>query len=164
MDNFEPIKERTKPDEIAERLEVMKSEIFFPDLKPAKNISDIINILSNIESLRKLAPQDLAEYSVVLACYSMFLTTQENRISSYINWCESNLKYIVGKNLSQLTGYFEEKNLTIRSSEEHCVQLDKIKLEAQVKLDSIKFTSQRIEFLVQTLKSLMWEKKREMNG
>ena len=159
-----PIKERIKSEEIAERLEIMKSDIFFPDLKPNKNINEIINQISNIESLRKLAPRDIAEYSTILATYSLFLITQENRIQSYINWCESNLKYLVGKNLPQLTGYFEEKNLIIRSSEEHCINLDKIKLECQVKLDSIKMVSQKIEFLVQTLRNLMWEKKKELNG
>ncbi len=156
------VKNRFSPDEYTERLESMKAEIFFPNFRPPENIETIINELSNQAALRKLAPQDLSEYAIMLASYATYLSSQENRLTAFINWCEGNIKFVIGKRLDDvpewLGNYYPTLDTYIRSHEENAISLENRKSVAQVKLDSIKFIAQRLQYLSETIKTLIFEK------
>lgn len=159
MDIPEPIQNRLKPLEIRERLEIFKAEIRFPSIKPPDKISDILNKLIDISTLKVLTAEQLSEHMVLLAGYNLYLCEQENRLIATINWCESNIKYIIGKNVDQIEGFFTEKELKIRANEQNAQELEKIKLEMQVKLDSIKNLGFKIDFVTNNLKNLYYERR-----
>lgn len=154
-----PITNRLNPDELSARLESMKAEMYWPEFNPPKNITDLLNTVSSLEYLRRLGSTDLAEYSVMLGAYALFLNTQENRLTAYINWCESNLRFLVGQKAHDVEGYFTEKDLYIRANDPDCKKLENIKLECQVKFDAIKDIHKRLEFFIGTLKNLYFERR-----
>lgn len=147
--------------EMGEKVEVMKSEIGFPEIRASPNIVQIINNLSNIDFIQKLHPTTISEYSVLLASYSLYLTTQENKYKAYVNWCEANLEHLVGTLLPDAIGYgFDEKNLVIRANHDKCRELNDQKLIAMTKLEVIRNTSIKLEFVCNTLKNLYFEKRK----
>lgn len=101
------------------------------------------------------------EYAVLLGNYSLYLTMQENRYTAFVGWCESNLKIIVGKNIQNVEGYFNEKDTFIRATETHAVELSDMKLIAQAKLDSIKWIAQKIQHMSSIIERLSNEKSKE---
>lgn len=161
-----PVANRFESDEVTERLESAKAEMFFPNIQPPKDIEDIINNMTRQGNIRAMGPQEVTEYAVVLSSYSLYLSIQENRYTSFINWCESNIKYIVGREINNidisLRGYFPTMDAWIRSNNPTAMELDNRKCTAQVKLDSIKFIAQRIQFLTDTLKNLSFQKNRKL--
>jgi hypothetical protein len=145
--------------ETVQEIELFKAEIHFPQIKPISNIQEIFNKVSDLTFIKSLSSYELMEYNLQLNYYALYLLTQENRLKSYINWCESNIKYLVGKNLDQVTGYgFSEKETKIRSVEENAVALDIEILKSKAKLDTIYFMSQKIQSLSDCLKNLSFEK------
>jgi hypothetical protein len=155
------VKNRFISDEFAEKLESFKAEIFFPNLTPPDNINQIIQKVSSANLIKTLSITDIAENMVLLSSYSLFLTKEENRLNAYINWCESNIKFIVGQQMNQISGYFQEKDLFIRSNDTNAIKLGELKLIAEVKLNSIKFIAQKISYLSDKLESFMFARKKE---
>jgi hypothetical protein len=157
----EKLKNRYDAEEMATKIEAMKSEIGFPELATSPNINQVINNLSNLDYLNKLGPMQIAEISTTISVYALYLNSEENRYKAYINWCESNLKHLVGTLLGEVSGYgFEEKNSTIRSNEKLACELTEKKLIAETKLQSIKDTSLKLEFVCNCLRNLYFEKNR----
>lgn len=158
---YEKLQNRFDLGEMGEKVEVMKSEIGFPEIKASPNIVQIINNLSDLTFIQKLHPTTISEYSVLLSSYSLYLTTQENKYKAYVQWCEANLEHLVGTLLGEAPGYgFEEKNLVIRANHEKCKELNDQKLIAVTKLEVIRNTSIKLEFIANTLKNLYFEKRK----
>jgi hypothetical protein len=158
MDN---IKDRFSAAEMSALLEVFKAEIHFPNLTPPSHIQEILDFVSDRTKLRTLSSIDLAENAVMLSCYSIYLLSQENRCRSYSDWCESNIKYIVGQKIREVSGYgFQEKDIQIRSNDDTACGLEKMKLIAQTKLNTIYLLSHKIQFLVKSIEQLCYEKGR----
>ena len=160
--NIEPaVANRFVADEFAERIETFKAEIFFPDFTPPDNIKDIIQNISKADVLKTLGPSDLNEYAVLLSSYSLFLTQEENRLNAYINWCESNIKFIVGKEVENAFGsFYQERDLWVRAHDANAINLGTAKLSAEVKLNSIKFIAQKVQYLSERLEGLSYAKSR----
>ncbi len=141
--------------EAAEQLELMKAEIHLPNLAPPEDIDQILKDLSNQEYIRSLDIATISDHMVLLAAYMLYLTIYENRITSYSNWCESNIKYIVGKNLADVpVNYFTEKDWYIRSHEDNAIKLESMKLTLQVKLDTLKNLGFRLNTIYDALKAM----------
>ena len=159
-----PLKNRLVTDEIEDRMATFKAEIYFPTFTPPKNIQDIITKTSDLNMLKNMTPMDLGESATLLASYSLYMATQENKLKSFVNWCESNIKYIVGLHVQDVQGYFTEKDLYIRAKVEKAAELEGRKQAAQVKLDSLYFLSKKIEVLSDSLRNLAFEKHRYAKG
>lgn len=145
--------------EMGEKVESMKAEIGFPEIKTSPNVITIINNLSDIGFIQKLHPTTISEYSVLLSTYSLYLTTQENKFKAYVNWCEANLQHLVGTLIGEAPGYgFEEKNQVIRSNYDKAKELEEQKLIAVTRLEVIRNTSIKLEFICNTLRNLYFEK------
>ena len=144
---------RFSAEEMAERLERFKADVYFPDIKPDDNIVNLINSLSKRDFIKNMTPIDGSEYLIQISQYALFLNIQENRCVSYVNWCESNIKQIVGKKLQEAKGFtFQEKDLEIRANDENASYLEQQKLVTQSKLDMVKFLSQKIHFIIDSIK------------
>lgn len=156
---MEELKNRFDHADAAEQLELMKAEIHLPNLAPPDGIDEIIKGLSNQEYIRSLDIATICDHMVLLASYMLFLTIYENRVASYFNWCESNIKYIVGKNLDQVpVNYFTEKDWYIRSHEDNAIKLEAMKLTLQVKLDTLKNLGFKLNTIYDALKAMQLAK------
>lgn len=161
MDDFIVPKNRLDPKEAAIALQNYKTEIGFPLIDPINNMTEVLTKLNDKGFLRSLSPSEVLEYSLLLGNYSLYLTIQENRMTAFINWCENNLKIVVGKNLNEVSGYFNEKDCYIRANEKSAIELTDLKTVAQVKLDSIKWISPKIQYMSDVLSRLSNEKSKE---
>src|SRR5262245_2229426 len=108
---------------MSEEMEAMRSEIRFPNLKAPDNINDIINEISSMEKLRRLDPSTLNEYAVAISIYSLYLTHETNKLQAKVDWCESNIKHIVGLHIRSIDGYFNEKDCFIRANNDEATKL-----------------------------------------
>ena len=145
-DNTVP-EQRLDTAEMAAILDSFKSDLKFPMVDPVNDMTEILTKINNRAFLKTLSPVETMEYAVLISNYSFYLTSQENRLIAFIGWAESNLKIIVGKNLRETEGYFNEKDLYIRSHEENAIKLCDMKLVAETKLNTIKWQSQKLQLL-----------------
>lgn len=144
------------------KIQLFKTDINFPHIDPPKNITEIITKVSNYNIIQHMTSAELQEYAVILTCYSLYLSIQENSVEAQTNWAENNIKFIVGKNLESVNGYgFLEKDSYIRANEPLAVELHDKKLEFQAKKESIKFIAMKIYNLAEHLRSLGIEKAKE---
>lgn len=134
------------------------NKIKFPKMSPAAEIADILEKICSHKHLRSLGTIELSEYSVLLASYSLFLTKEEAELNSIVQWCESHIKHIVGRNIQEVQGYFNEKDHYIRSHDTNAMALDEKKSVAEAKLNSIRYISQKINYLSEVLNNLSREK------
>lgn len=152
---------RFDADKVAEQLEGFKADIYWSNLTPPANIQNILRDVTDQSRLRAFDSETISEYAVLLGAYSAYLTGQENRLTSYVNWCETNIKYIVGKQLADAPGYgFSEKDCYIRANDANAAGLEVKKMQTQAKLDAIKYLSQKMAFLSESLKNLGFEKRK----
>lgn len=155
---------RFDTDEMVSHINEFKEEINFPSVVSSVEIQEIINKLSDRNILRMMGPDELAEYGVVLNQYALFLTIQENRYKAYLHYCESNIKYIVGRELQNCNEYgFEAKNLQIRSTNTTAQELETQKITAEIKLEYIKNISFKIQSLTESIRNLVFEKHKSSN-
>lgn len=149
-------------DSMGDKVGAFKNDLGFPLIDPPQNITEIITKISNGSILKTMSGLELQEYSVILSSYALYLSIQENQLDAKIHWAESNIKFIVGKNVQAVNGYgFNEKDAFIRATEVNAVELHDIKLEMQTQKEAIKFTSMRIHNLAEHLRSLGIEKTKE---
>lgn len=156
------IENRLDEKEMAMELEVLKSELALPKNTSLEDIEKALDEVSNLKIIQTLSPTSLSEYAVLFGCYSIDLTMYENRIKSFVKWCEGNIQYIIGRNLANTPySFFSEKASYIRSNEEHAIALDKARNASEAKLEYIKFLSQKMAFLSDRVQSLAEIKNRE---
>lgn len=149
---------RFSGEEVKEDLEFYKAEISFPEFQAPSNIQEAINSLSNH---RTLDPQTLHEKAIDFALYSLYLTQEENKLNALINWCNGNLRVIIGEEASNYPGtWYKEKEDIIIATHEMAKQLDSIRSLASVKLDTIRYMSQRMQILSEALKKFSYSKQR----
>lgn len=151
------------PRSMAEDLNSFRNSIKFQtsNLRPPEDIIDTINNLMSRTKIRALTIPDINELMIVLSAYSLYLSTEENRLKAYVLFCEKNIQFIVGQNVRNVEAYgFAEKDSIIRANEPKAYELEKNKLVADTKLTSISFISQKISFLSETLKNLSNERMR----
>lgn len=153
-------KNRFDPQHMSEEIAVMKAEMHFPEVQPSEDINNILAKISSIQHIKRLAPDELNEFALLISVYSLYITQEENRLKSKISWCESNIKYIVGRESKNVDGYFQEKDLFIRSTEETARKLGIVKSEAEVKLEQIKYVSNKLQHISEMLKNLSFEKRK----
>jgi hypothetical protein len=138
------------------------ADVSFPRLRPPTNVQAIMDDLSDRTKIKSLSPNDIREYSILLAAYNFYLCSEENKLRSYVNWCEGNIKHIVGLNMAEVDGYgFHEKDHKIRSCEPNAAALSEKKLAAEIKLNHLSFLGQKLQFLIESLKGMGYEKARE---
>ena len=149
---------RYDDEEMGLDIESMRSDIKYPNIKPPNNINKILEEVSNLEILRKLDPMSVMEYASIVAYYSLYLSGEINKLEAYAKWCESNIKFIIGKRCQDINGYFTEKESYIRAHDELASSLDEKRIKAQTKFETLKFMNQKMQFLSETLQSLAKEK------
>lgn len=153
---------RLNMDEMGDKIQSFKTDINFPTIDPPNNITDIITKVSSGALIRNLSSMELMEYATILSSYSLYLSIQENRLDSLCGWCDSNIKFIVGKTVKDVEAYsFAEKDAYIRAHETNAVELHDQLLEHKAKKESIKFIAHKMHNLAEHLRGMASEKSKE---
>lgn len=100
-----------------------------------------------LEEIRSLSAEDLSAYGYALARYSTFLQKENNRFSSKLKWANHNLLIIIGRNghkYGDKWTKFEERKIMVINDNEAAQSLNKIVLEATLRLEELAFMSTRV--------------------
>jgi hypothetical protein len=91
-----------------------------------------------LEALKTKSPIEIAEYSFMLAQYSLFIQNKANENECFLNWSRQNFSYFIGDDKIKLINW--TKNVEIR-------------------YNRIKYLSKKIEIMSQSLANLSRLKK-----
>lgn len=107
------------------------------------------------DQLEALTPIQCAEIATYLSNYLIYLQQQVNRENAKVNWASSNIKLIIGKYITQYNDFkYEAKVAQIIHENETANLLEKIRIAAQTRVDSLAYIPNRIDFFVKTLTNL----------
>lgn len=116
------------------------------------------------ERIRSLTIEEAAEISVSLAFYGMFLQKELNRHSARANWCEANLKNILGYLAKNYQGYsYEERKSGVIKEDLLAQRLFALQNKAKFAVDRLSYLPSKVDFIAKSLHQLQ-ESKRRYNG
>ena len=144
-----------------QELEMFKSQLYLPTLKPDKDIQKILDEVSSYNHLRQCPLSEIFEYAIKLQYYSLYLVQEENRLNSYIHWCENCLEDVIGQFLDDVAGYYAEKRNKIISQNDNARQYNMEIAKTTAKLDTIKYMSMNIKSLGELLRNFAYEKSKQ---
>lgn len=156
---------RYDPKEVSDDLEKMRSSMRFPNIEAPSNIDEIFQKLTN-SNLSAMSATMLYEYSIRLAAYAIYVKKEINSSKAKYDWCEANIKYIVGKQMSQMVGNYygyNEKDAYIRGNDPEAMKLDQMALTSKARLNSLYGLDEQIRFLSTQVNSLAKEKSYSRN-
>lgn len=105
--------------------------------------------------LRGLTKEQCCEDAYVLQQFGFYLQKAANREQSTITMADSALRRVVGKHIDQVQGYgLVEKTMKVVRQNEVADKFDKMKTDAQARLDRISYLSQKAEGMSKTLMCL----------
>lgn len=105
--------------------------------------------------LEALTPIQCHEIAVCLSNHLMYLQKELNRQTAIFNWANSNLNTIIGRHLNDYDDFkYEAKVLRIISEYDTAKKLDELKQAVQLRVDTLSYLPQRIEFFIKTLNNL----------
>lgn len=123
-----------------------------------EEIDNIINL--NRSQLKAMSGEELSINTIRLAQYALFIKTEINKIKSSEDWCQANIDSIIGRELSNTTGYgLAEKSLIIKRNDPVAKELEQTRLTFSTRLLMLEDIDRKIEFLANSLKSLAIEKR-----
>lgn len=109
----------------------------------------------NKAQLESLTPVQCHEIAACLSNYLMYLQKELNRQTAIFNWANSNLNTIIGRHLQEYDDFkYEAKVLQIINEYDSAKKLDDLKQAVQLRMDTLSYLPQRIEFFIKTLNNL----------
>jgi hypothetical protein len=102
--------------------------------------------------------EELSIDTARISQYALHLKIQTNKLEAILSWCDSNINSILGKELPNFQGWYQEKMLIVKASNQHIKELEVIRTSTQAQLNSIKDLDKKIEFYASTIKNLLFIK------
>lgn len=156
---------RLDPKEISSEITSMKQEINFPVFTAKHSLAPLFENLLNSDFIQKMDGQTAQQYLLQISAYSLYVQIEQNKIRSYLNWCESNIKHIVGKELinvpREVGTYFTSQDVYIRANHKTANDLEEEKLKCQAKLDIIFDITKKMDFICDALKTIIYSKRKD---
>lgn len=156
---------RLDPDSLSLDMIDFKNKINYPDRIQSEDISDLINNLIKADGLRNMDIHTLNEYAMKMSAYALYVQVEKNKLKTKYDWYEANIKYIVGNNLPEAYGYgFVEKDHCIRSLNPSAQTMEEKKLLIQAKLNMLDGLAEKIHFIVNNIKSIVYSRGKVTNN
>lgn len=138
-----------------------KAECSYPLLEAPESIDALLASLRNLDFLRKLDPDTLYEYCTVLNGYLNFLLDKEFTLKAKIQFCQTNLDLIIGRELKHSTGFtFDEKVSDIKANHEVASNFVKEHAILNITLLSTKALTENLRPMIDSLRQMAWARKR----
>lgn len=153
------MKNRFSTDEAGDIIELTRSEMGLPKIQ-INNIQNIIDFISDLDSISKMDIVRLAEMNVVLQAYAAYVQEETNRYLRYINFAKDNIDFIISAEWSNTNGdYLDAKRIQILAHHTKAAELHNMKLVAQLKYDTLRELSDKISKISKSLETLIYAKK-----
>lgn len=110
--------------------------------------------------LKSMTAPQCGEASYALQQFSFYLQKAVNKEQSRITWAEESIKRIISPILNQVTGIsYDERRTKAICQNDAAQKLDKIRVEAQLRLSRISFLSQKVEMLAKAMMNVQMSRR-----
>ncbi len=117
------------------------------------------------DELKTLDLEDCAEISFALSQCAFYVQKQFNEEKAKLNWCDSNINALIAAKVGEYKGYsFEERKLKAISDNDVCLKLNRIKVNAKLRVDRLDGLSAQIQFMSKSINDLKFAKRGNTNG
>lgn len=145
-------------------IQLMKTEMKLPTIKPSNDIQSIIDNITN-GKMNGISAYDLYGYASKLSVYSLYIKGEINSLKSKLDWLEGNIKNIVGKNIRNVEGYgYNEKESFIRANDEIASELDAQSLATKAKINILWGIDEKIHYLSNIIQNVAKERSYSRNN
>jgi hypothetical protein len=104
------------------------------------------------QEMSKLAPDEKGEASVTLKQFAFYIQKAFNKEQARVHWAEERVKKVIAPGLAQQKAYaFEERKLLAIQENDAAIILERIRVNAQARVDRLSFITHRIEALAMSL-------------
>lgn len=149
--------------ETAQEVKAWKEGINYPNFKPQNNFDELFGKLLTID-ITKLDIQSAEQYLLQLTAYSLYVQIEMNKVKSMFTWYENNIKHVVGKELINVPEYvgrfFPAQDAYVRSNNKITQEMDEDKTKYQIKLQLIENIANKIDFICDALKAVIYSKRK----
>lgn len=112
------------------------------------------------EQLQKMTAEECGYIAYELVQFSIHVQKNINKELAIVNFCRENIKRTIANDLPQIKAYhFEEKKMLAIRHNSHADILHKIEIQAQARVDTLSFITDKIKLLVEVLKNIQYTKK-----
>jgi hypothetical protein len=112
------------------------------------------------DELKALTEEACSEISFALAQCAFFIRTQLNAERAKSNWAEQQIRGLIAPVVGEYKGYsFDERKIKAISDNSACMTLNRIKINAQVRVDRLDGLADQIQFMSKALNDLKFTKR-----
>ena len=150
----------TKVDSLKKRMDEYEVKVGLYGLTYNPQIESCIGL--SWEQINLMSAEELGEKAYLLSNYALFLQCESNKQQAKLNWAETCLSYIIGKeynNYSDKIYKYEVKRAMIIAGNTAAFEYSKIIVECQTKLTQIQFLSRNVQDIVKCLSELQITKR-----
>ena len=117
------------------------------------------------DELKILDMEECAEISFALSQASFYIQKESNKERAKFNWADAQINGIIASKVSEYKGAsFEERKLKAISDNSATMTLNKIKVNAKLRIDRLDGISQQIQFMSKSINDLKFAKRANQNG
>jgi hypothetical protein len=110
--------------------------------------------------LRKLTPEQAGEAAVILSVYAFHLQRAVNKEQSRVAWAEESIRKAITAQVGQQRGSsFEERKMLAVRGDDAASKLDRIRVQARLRVERLAFLARQAEAIVRSLLSLQQAKR-----
>lgn len=153
---------------IATDIAIFDSEIKYPAFPNDNDMTDILKRVSNRSYVKSSTVQEMLSDLLAIENYALLLQDQENQARRIINWCENNLEYLVGQEAESIPDYIgtymPNRLIYIKANHAKGQELDKQRLLAQIRLDTISKIHFGLQRMADALKTAIHMRKERYNA
>jgi len=154
--------------QIAAAIGIYDSELQFPSFPNNNNMTEVLGRVVSGKYAKTASVQDMLDDLLMIENYAVFLMDQENKQKRIINWCQSNLENLVGHeadNIPDYIGtYLQNRICYVKGNSPKGQILDRQRIVAQVKLDSISRIQYGLQRIADAIKVAINMRKERYNA
>ena len=117
------------------------------------------------DELKTLNAEDCSEISFALSQASFYVQKEHNKENAKYNWAEAQINGLIAAKVSEYKGYsFDERKLKAIADNSAAIKLQKIKVEAKLRIDRLNGISSQLQYMSKTMNDLKFAKREIKNG
>jgi len=121
----------------------------------AETIPEPVCLYMSLEQLRKKSPDELAEYTLELHRYGLYLHRIINKLKAWDRWGTSVLKEAMALEIPKLQGYsWSERETLLNNSSEACRNINKFLREVRLKVDRLTGVPEHIKMIAESMRDM----------
>ncbi len=117
------------------------------------------------DEIKSLSTEDCSEISFALSQASFYIQKEHNKENAKFNWADAQINGLIAAKVGEYKGYsFEERKLKAITDNAAAMKLQKIKVEAKLRIDRLNGMSAQLQYMSKTMNDLKFAKREIKNG